>query len=46
MTLSQEKLSIALNGRDFRYFDSVDSTNILAREWLLDGAKNWVGCDC
>lgn len=39
MTLSQEALQARLN-RQFKYFDAVDSTNDIAKTWLLQGAPS------
>jgi BirA family transcriptional regulator, biotin operon repressor / biotin---[acetyl-CoA-carboxylase] ligase len=38
VTLSQQRLETRLSNHPFRFFPQVDSTNDLAREWLLHGA--------
>lgn len=38
MTLTQDTLQARMPSRPFRFYPQVDSTNDLARAWLLDGA--------
>lgn len=40
MTLTESSLSGALGSRPFRFFPEAESTNDLAREWLIEGAPS------